>query len=70
MLLFRSEQDVLEWCRSRNRAPGEMFPLEKGWQLAQAWYQDRLHPNWQRADAAKMRRALGALGFTSEFWSL
>ncbi len=70
MLLFRSEQDVAEWCQRRGRTPGATFPLEKGWELAQAWYQDRLHPNWQRADAEKMRATLGALGLSGDFWSL
>jgi hypothetical protein len=70
MLLFRSGQDVLDWCHSRGREAGAVFPVEKGWELAVAWAQNRLHPNWRPETAVEMEAVLRSLGFTSDFWRL
>ncbi len=70
MLLFRSEQDVAEWCRTRGSGPGATFGLETGWRLAEAWAENRLHPNWQQRDRAEMEALLCSLGLTGEFWRL
>jgi hypothetical protein len=42
MLLFRLEEYVECWCSQWNQPRGEIFTIEQGWSMAQAWYnQDR-----------------------------
>lgn len=73
MLLFRSEQDVENWCQAKNRTRGATFSLSVGWRLAEAWAQNRLHPNWRgrsTAERAEMEALLHSLGLTGDFWRL
>lgn len=73
MLLFRSEQDVENWCQARKRERGAVFSLQVGWRLAEAWAQNRLHPNWHERDSsqrAEMEALLASLGLTGDFWRL
>ncbi len=70
MLLFRSEQDVDAWCQARGRGRGAAFSLQVGWRLAEAWAQNRLHPNWRERDKAEMEALLQSLGLTGDFWRL
>lgn len=49
---------------------GEVLNLEQGWQLAYAWYHDRLDPAWQRWPPEEAQRILTDVGLTSQFWQL
>lgn len=44
MLLFRSGEEVDAWCRATGEPRGESVPLAHVWDLARAWYGDRLDP--------------------------
>ena len=71
MLLFRSEEHVNEWYQLWNQPKGEVFSLEQGWGMAQAWYgQDRRDPAWRRRTAPEAEEVFKNLGLTSPFWKL
>jgi hypothetical protein len=70
MLLFRSEHEVDQWCHARKRQRGAVFSLQVGWRLAEAWAQNRLHPNWRERDHTEMTALLESLGLTGDFWRL
>ena len=70
MLLFRSEDHVDRWCRGRGIPRGESFSIEQGWQLAQAFYVDRLSPDWRRRSPEEYEVMFRAVNLTSSFWSL
>ena len=70
MLAFRSEAHVDAWCEQRGLERGAVFPLATCWRLAQAWYADRLSPDWRRRTPAEAREVFDQLGLTGEFWSL
>jgi hypothetical protein len=70
MLAFRSEAHVDAWCEQRGLERGAVFPLETCWRLAQAWYADRLSPDWRRRTPEEAREMFDQLGLTGEFWSL
>ncbi len=40
------------------------------WQLARAWYRDRLSPEWQRKTPAEAEAIFEEVGLTGEFWKL
>lgn len=48
---------------------GTMTPLQ-GWRLAQAWYADKLRPEWRRKTPDEAQTALAEIGLTGAFWNL
>lgn len=71
MLFFRSEEHVDRWCASWRFDRGAVLSLEKGWNLAAAWYgPDRREPSWRRRTLEETEALFAELEFTSEFWSL
>ena len=49
---------------------GGILSLEKAWQLAQAWYHDRLSPSWKRKPRGETQQLFGELGLVGPFWAL
>ena len=70
MLLFRSEEHVKCWCEQWNLPRGAILSLDQAWRLAQAWYGDRLEPEWRRKTPEEVESLWAELGFTSPFWRL
>ena len=70
MLAFRSEAHVIRWCEQRGIPKGEVFPIDQLWRLAEAWYRDRMSPDWRRRSAAEAEALFAEVGLTDEFWRL
>ena len=70
MLIFRSEEHIDRWCGVRDLPRGGTMTPEQCWQLAQAWYGDKLSPDWRRKTLDEAEATLAAIGLTEPFWSL
>jgi hypothetical protein len=70
MLAFRSEEHVNRWREQRCVAPGAVFSPEQMWRLADAWYKDRLSPDWRRKTAEEAEAVFGEIGLVGPFWQL
>lgn len=68
MLFFRSEERVDEWCRAHDLPKRPLVSLEQLWQLAVAWYVNRLSPDARRPRPAEMRQIFAGVGLTGPFW--
>ena len=68
MNLFRSEEHVGRWLAGRE--PGATIPVTKLWELAHAWWHDRLAPEWRPHTREQNQAILDELGLTGEFWRL
>ena len=68
MLLFRSEDHVKAWLQGRD--PGATIPIAKLAQLAEAWWGDRLAPDWRPHTREQNQAILDRLGLTGPFWRL
>jgi hypothetical protein len=68
MNLFRSEGHVSRWLGARE--PGATIPVTKLGELAQAWWHDRLDPDWRPHTREQNQAILHALGLTGDFWRL
>lgn len=68
MLVFRSEAHVETWLNGRT--PGTTLPIRKVAELAQAWWGDRLAPDWQPHTLEQNQAILDRLGLTGDFWRL
>lgn len=68
MLFFRSEERVDEWCTARRLPRRPLVSLTQLWQLAQAWYADRLSPSARRPGPEEMRSIFARVGLEGPFW--
>ena len=68
MNLFRSEEHVARWLNGRE--PGATISITKLCQLADAWWGDRLAPDWQPHTRDQNQAILDEVGLTDEFWRL
>jgi hypothetical protein len=68
MNLFRSEEHVARWLGERGS--GATISVSKLAELAQAWWQDRLSPDWVPHTREENTGILERLGLTDEFWAL
>jgi len=68
MNLFRSEEHVQRWLGGRT--PGATIPVTILCNLAHAWWDDRLSPQWTPHAREHNQAILEGLGLTGEFWRL
>jgi len=68
MNLFRSEEHVVRWLAGR--APGATLPIDALATLSDAWWGDRLDPDWRPHTRAENQTILDGLGLTGAFWRL
>lgn len=70
MLLFRSEEHLERWRLERGLPRGETLTLDQQWELARAWYSNRMDRDWRRRTPQEAEKVLGGLGLTGDFWKL
>ena len=68
MNLFRSEEHIERWLGGR--PPGATIPVTKLSELAHAWWDDRLTPEWRPHSRDQNQAILDSLGLTADFWRL
>jgi hypothetical protein len=68
MNLFRSEEHIARWLGARPL--GATIPVAKLAELANAWWDDRLSPDWVPHTREQNQAILERLGLTGEFWGL
>jgi len=68
MLLFRSEDHRDAWLAGR--PSGATIPITKLAELAEAWWGDRLDPEWLPHTREQNQAILTRLGLTGPFWDL
>lgn len=70
MLLFRDEEHIDRWSRTRDLPRGATMTPEQCWQLAHGWYKDKVRPDWKRHSLEDTEALLTAIGLTGPFWNL
>ena len=70
MNLFRSEEHVERWLDANDYQAGATLSAEGICELAQAWWGDRLAPDWRPHTLEQNQAILDGLGPTDEFWRL
>jgi hypothetical protein len=68
MNLFRSEEHVARWLGTRT--PGMTIPAQLACDLAHAWWDTRLQPDWRPRTRDENQAILDRLGLTGTFWTL
>jgi len=68
MNLFRSEEHIERWLGTREA--GATITIDKLSELAHAWWDDRLAPDWRPHTPEQNQEILDRLGLTGEFWRL
>lgn len=70
MLLFRSEEHVERWCQGHNVPRRPLVSLDQLWQLAMAWYANRLTEESRRPGPDEMEEIFAKLGLHDSFWQV
>jgi hypothetical protein len=70
MLLFRAEEHIETWCGQWTQPRGATLTIDQAWQLANAWYSNKMEPDWRRATMEETEALLTRLGLTGPFWNL
>jgi hypothetical protein len=70
MHLFRSEEHLERWRMERGFPRGGTLTVEQQWELARAWYSNRMDRNWRRRTPEEAEEVFRELGLTSDFWKL
>jgi hypothetical protein len=70
MRLFRSEEHIDRWRSIRDLPLGGTMTTQQCWRLAQAWYADKLSPDWRRKTLDEAEATLAGIGLTDPFWRL
>jgi len=68
MNLFRSEEHIARWLGTRE--PGATIPVAKLTELAFAWWDDRIAPDWEPHTRDQNMAILERLGLSDPFWQL
>lgn len=68
MNLFRSEEHVARWLGSR--PPGVTIAVTTLSELAHAWWDDRVSPQWTPRAREHNQAVLARLGLVGPFWTL
>jgi hypothetical protein len=70
MLLFRAEEHIDRWCSQWNQPRGATLSIQQAWELARAWYGNKMRRDWRRATLEETEALLARIGLTGPFWSL
>jgi hypothetical protein len=70
MLLFRSEEHLERWLAERGSQRGATMTPEQQWELAMAWYSDKLSPDYRRKTPQEAEATFERIGLTGPFWRL
>jgi len=70
MNLFRSEEHVTRWLEANGHEPGATLSAPELWELAVAWWGDRLDADWRPHTRDENQAILARLGLTGPFWQL
>ena len=68
MLLFRSEETVDGWCRARGVPRRPLIQLSQLWELAVAWYANRLTVESRRPAPVEVVTIFSRIGLEGPFW--
>jgi hypothetical protein len=68
MSIFRSEDDIATWLRATGVPRGVTLSLEQVWALAQAWYGNRMDPEYRGRTLAEAEAVFASVGLVGEFW--
>ena len=67
-MLFRSEEHLENWRSTHREHQGETLPLAQLWDLAAAWYHNRLDPDFTGRTIPEVQGIFRKVGLTSPFW--
>ena len=68
MNLFRSEEHIARWLGTRE--PGSTISAPTLCDLAHAWWDTRLDPDWRPRSRDENQAILERLGLIGPFWNL
>jgi hypothetical protein len=70
MLLFESEQDIIDWCQRHKMTVGDIQPLQRIWEFSQVWYGNHLRQDWHKWSSDEASALFQQFGLQGRIWEL
>lgn len=70
MLLFRTEEDILNWSNHHNIAKGDVQNIDKIWEFSKKWYGNHLDPNWKKWTKEEAKQMFKDFDLNHNIWQL
>jgi hypothetical protein len=70
MLVFKSEDQINDWCNRHKVVKGKVLTLDKVWELSKIWYGNYLDDSWTRKTPEYAESLFERVGLTGDFWKL
>jgi hypothetical protein len=68
MLLFRSEDTVIQWCKANSTPVRPLISMDQLWYLAVKWYENRITVDSRRPAPDEMVEIFSNIGLDDPFW--
>ncbi len=68
MLLFRSEEWVVKWCKRNHLEHGEILTINQVWELSKLWYGNRMSVEYHGRSIEQVAEIFRQTGLKSKFW--
>jgi hypothetical protein len=66
--VFCDEDCVGTWLDATGNTKGDVFSIEKLWNLAADWYTGRLEPGYRRREPREAAAYFASVGLSDPFW--
>ena len=70
MLVFRNEEQIIEWSKQHNIPMGDIQPLDNVWAFSKKWYGNHLNPDWEKWTMQEAREIFKEFNLTDKIWDL
>ncbi|MFX0073392.1 MAG: alkylmercury lyase family protein [Candidatus Hermodarchaeota archaeon] len=64
VLVFRSEDQVDQWCEAHRKNKGVVIPIKTTWELAKKWYGNHLAPDWKKWTVKEAQEIFTSMNLT------
>ncbi|CAF1080267.1 unnamed protein product [Didymodactylos carnosus] len=68
ILIFKTENDIDQWCKHHNKPKGVALSVEQLWSLSKLWYGNYLDPNFKRKSKQLAESIFTQVGLIGDFW--
>ena len=70
MLVFKNEEQIIEWSKRHNIPTGDIQPLDNVWAFSKKWYGNHLNPDWEKWTMQEAREIFKEFNLTDKIWDL
>lgn len=70
MLVFRTKEEIKEWCQNHKITMGDIQPISKIWMFSKRWYGRHLEKNWHKWTVEEAQKMFKEFDLKGPTWEL